>query len=109
MLTQCLLYAHLCVKYCVGQKACERDLGLREFIIVLEDHDSQPETTTMQDSYNVKVCVNNGRVGVPERWKCAKPGEVEEGKLYVRNWLYIKKEEFKKRMKLNGSKLFAYS
>lgn len=45
---------------------------------------------TMQDSYNVKVCVNNGCVGVPERWKCAKPGEVEEGKLYVRNWLYIK-------------------
>lgn len=48
------LYAHLCVKHCVGQKNITEDLCLREFLIVLEDHDLPGQQRTMQDTIELK-------------------------------------------------------
>lgn len=44
------------------------------------------------------VCINSHRVGVPERWEYAKPGEVEEGQLYKsESWVYTKRGRIQKR------------
>lgn len=66
---------NLCVKLYVGLKNTIKDLCLREFITLLEDHGLHHETTKNNARHKIVKCegvLNNYSVGAPEREKSAK-------------------------------------